>query len=198
MVAGAERENAPATEDEPTGLRVPTRDELRARWTCDCEATALVRPRVAGSHKAVGFMCPERREITMAERGAGDLVEVLVPAMDVGADEIPRNVHRLWSAVVRHDPGARVTWALARLARRRPNPNYVVPDAEDERAGKGIPKTLAVAEPWESWALRSKVVVGVWGGWGGEAVKPNSFWIVRDRKLHYVNLTEATKYVKEL
>ncbi len=175
-VAGADATGeapAPATS---SSLRVPTRDELRARWTCDCELLQLVRPTRPGSHTAVAFMCRKREEAGKDTEGKrSQVTRILVPATPVTPSELgSKNMHKLWKLAASRDPRAHVTWALCLKLRQRPNPAWAVAD-EDQQRDTTIGKTILVPEPWESWGLRSDVMRGVWAGWSGDAPKPDVF-----------------------
>lgn len=201
MVAGDEHDgrsaSPPATTPDATGPRVPTRGELRARWTCYCELLGLVRPKVPGSHTKAAVLCPNRKK---AGDGSlwrvGDVTEVLVPAMHCPHQDAPPNVRGMWRAVLeaKRNPGI-VTWALCLKARSRPNPLWAQPDEEASKAdARAVAKTILIPEPWESWAIRSDVVRGSWAGWQGEAAKPDVFRVrgVRGN----LNYTEALKIIK--
>lgn len=198
-MAGTERENVPATEDEPTGPEVPTRDQLRARWTCHCEQLGMVRPKVPGSHTAAAVLCSRReRAGTGAEFRIGDVMELLVAAMRVSHADAPKGVHKLWRALLenRAQPG-HITWSMCLKARSTANPAWAVA-GDDQQRDTSVPKTLLIGSPWECWALRSPHVVGTWGGWSGTEAKPEQFYVIRNGVREVITFTEAMKYVKDL
>lgn len=194
--AGDEHDGRSASPPATTSI-VPTRDELRARWTCYCELLGLVRPKVPGSHTKAAVLCPNRKRAGDGSAWrVGDVTEILVPAMPALPSEFPTNVHNLWKLIAQSEHPF-VTWALCLKARSRPNPLWAQPDEEASKAdAKAVAKTILVPEPWESWAIRSDVVRGSWAGWSGEAAKPDVFRVrgVRGN----LNYTEALKIIKSM
>lgn len=188
----------PATMPDATGPQVPTRGELRARWTCYCELLGLVRPRVPGSHTKAAVLCPNRKKAGDGSQWRmGDVTKVLVPAMVTVPSDMPDNVNKMWHMVRGKGFPAQVTWALCLKARSRPNPLWAQPDEEASKAdARAVAKTILIPEPWESWAIRSDVVRGSWAGWQGEAAKPDVFRVrgVRGN----LNYTEALKIIKSM
>lgn len=185
--------SGPNTNPSANTVSVPTREELRARWTCYCEMLGLVRPRVPGSHTKAAVLCPNRKRAGEGSQWrVGDVTEVLVPAMVADPRDFPDNVHRMWK-LLGYRP--HITWALCLKARSRPNPLWGAL-AEDNTKDKTIPKTILVPEPWESWAIRSDVVRGSWGGWSGDKPTPDVFRVRGVRgNLTY---TEVMKIIKSM
>lgn len=172
-----------------TTSSVPTRTQLRERWTCQCEALQLVRPVVPGSHTAAAVMCPKREKRgTGTGLKVGDVQEVLAHGIVVGPADMPKNVRKVWDVT-----GGSVTWAICSVLRRAPNPDYAMAD-DDQMRDKSIPKTILLPAPWESWGLRAQGVAGVWAGWSGDAPTPDVFKV---RGVDgFLTVTEAMKIIK--
>lgn len=194
MVAGGARDGSSTASTPATTSSVPTREQLRERWTCQCEALQLVRPVVPGSHTAAAVMCPKREKRgTGTGLKVGDVQGVLAHGIRVGPADMPKNVREVWTLVSRADVTACVTWAVCTKLRRAPNPDYAMAD-DDQMRDTSIPKTILLPAPWESWGLRAQGMAGVWAGWSGEAPTPDVFKV---RGVDgFLTVTEALKIIK--
>jgi hypothetical protein len=186
---------------------VPTRAQLRQRWSCDCERLGVVTPARPGSHTAAAVLCPDRVEVAGDGNPsrAGDVLEVLVPAArcspaDLAAlDGIPRAIHTLLTGLERAGRPAHVTYAACTRVRQVRNPDWEPPDPEGQMKDGTISKTIKVPDIWESLALRSGVVIGVWVRWADAATfKPDGFYGIWRGKAYPINYSQALKAVKGL